>query len=821
VAIRLGQVLVHLDMSFLRELVYGLRLLRRNPGFYLLAVLVISLGIGSTTAIFSLIDGVLLNPLPFRDPARLAVLWSDFSRQGGYSRALTAPALFFDWRDRSRSFESMAAFTNTDRTLTALDRPVTLFAHEVTPNLFEVAGIRAFRGRTFLPDEGLEGNDDVALISYGVWRSTFGGSESLVGASVQLDGRSVRIVGVLPPAYRMPNNGITRQPDLFLPASFERQRMERVSRSMVIIGRLRGGVTVAQARAEIAAITAQVVRETPEGVTPPGSVVNAVRDDMTGEYRRPFFLLQCAVGIMLLIACANVANLLLARYSARGYEFSVRVAIGASRGQIVRQLLAENLVLSGMGAIGGILFASWSLRPMLTLVPAVAGLPFADQVRVSPQALVFALGMSLLSSILFGLAPARQASRAGTAQHLADSGRSRSASRSSALWRHSLIAGEIGLSLILLASAGLMVQTFLHLSKTSWGFEPGKVLLVRNSLRGESYRTAPAQHNYFEAAVRKLRELPGVEAVSAIDFPPPVAPFAPSRFVPSGQPVDPGHDPTATVLVVLPGYFETLRTPIVSGRSISDADTADSAPVAVISQSVVRRYFPKRDPVGQSFRLNNDRREWRIVGVVQDVRARGLDTQAPDVLYFPHAQMTTRTMSFVIRTSTAPMAVANSAEQSLWSLGKLMNVYQIEPLEVHLSDSYWQSRFTMALLAIFAGLALLLAGAGVYGVMSYLAAQRTQEIGIRIAIGASPARVVWLVTNQGLRAAAAGVGAGMAGYFAMSRLLVGQLFGVSATDPVTLVGAALGLLLICGAATAVPALRAVRIDPLRALRHNG
>jgi putative ABC transport system permease protein len=258
----------------------------------------------------------------------------------------------------------------------------------------------------------------------------------------------------------------------------------------------------------------------------------------------------------------------------------------------------------------------------------------------------------------------------------------------------------------------------------------------------------------------------------------------------------------------------------VNGRSISDADTADSAPVAVISQSVVKRYFPKRDPLGQSFRLNNDRRDWRIVGVVQDVRARGLDTQAPDVLYLPHSQMTAPTMSFVIRTSSAPMAIANTAERSLWSLGKLMNVYQIEPLEVHLSDSYWQSRFTMALLTIFAGLALLLAAAGVYGVMSYLAAQRTQEIGVRIAIGASPSRVVWLVTNQGLRAAVAGLAVGIAGYLAMSRLLAGQLFGVSATDPLTLLAAALGLLLICGAATAVPALRAVRIDPLRALRHN-
>jgi putative ABC transport system permease protein len=323
-------------------------------------------------------------------------------------------------------------------------------------------------------------------------------------------------------------------------------------------------------------------------------------------------------------------------------------------------------------------------------------------------------------------------------------------------------------------------------------------------------------------AARKLREIPGIESVSAVNAPPPLALYAPSRFVPSGQPLDPGHDPTASVLSVLPGYFETLRTPILSGRSISDVDTADSAPVAVISQSVVKRYFPKGNPVGQSFRLNgSDRRDWRIIGVAKDIRSSGLNTQAPDILYFPHAQMPASTMSFVIRTRTAPMAIANTAERTLWSLGKLMNVYQIAPLEERLSDSYWQSRFTMALLVIFAGLALLLAIAGVYGVMSYLTAQRTQEIGIRIAIGASPSDVVWLVTNQGLRAAAAGLAAGSAGYVAISRLLAGQLFGVSATDPLTLLGAAVGLMLVCMAASAIPAFRAVRIDPLRALRQNG
>jgi predicted permease len=525
---------------------------------------------------------------------------------------------------------------------------------------------------------------------------------------------------------------------------------------------------------------------------------------------------------MLVIACANIANLLLARYSARGYEFSVRIAIGASRGQIVRQLLAENLVLSGIGAMGGIGIAAWSLRPMLGLVPAAVGLPFADQVHVSPRALAFALGLSLLSSILFGLAPARRASRSSPAQHLGDAGRSRSASRSSALWRNVLMAGEIGLSLILLTSASLLVQTFLRLSSQSWGFDATHVLNVRNALRGESYRTPAAQRAYFEAAVRKLREIPGAESVSAVSFPPPIAPIAPARFVPSGHAPDPGHDPTASVLIVMPAYFETLRLPIVSGRPISDRDTADSAPVAVVSQSVVKRYFPKGDPVGQSFRMSGtDRREWRIVGVAQDVRGRGLGSQAPDILYLPHAQSPVPVMSFVLRTRTAPMAIATIAEQSLWSLGKLMNVYYVMPLEQNLSNSYWQSRFTMALLAIFAGLAILLATAGVYGVMSYLAAQRTQEIGIRIAVGASAPDIVWLVAGQGLRAAAAGLAAGLAGYLAIGRVLAGQLYGVRANDPLTLFAAATGLMLVSIAASAAPAFRAIRIDPLRALRHHG
>jgi putative ABC transport system permease protein len=339
-------------MAFLRDLFYGFRLFRRSPAFYLLGVLIISLGVGGTTAIFSLINGVLLNELPYRDSERLTVVWSDFSRQSGANRALTAPALFFDWRERSQSFASMAAFVATNRTFTALDRPITSLTHEVTPNFFDVAGVQVLRGRTFLADEGLPGRDGVVLISYSLWRSAFAGSESAVGSSIELDGRTVQIVGVLPSTYRAPYNSIAIQPGLFVPASFDDQRMEWGRRSMVIMARLRDGVSIGEARAEIAAITTQIARENPEGTTPPGTLVNGIREDLTGEYRRPFFLLQTAVGIMLLIACANVANLLLTRYSTRGYEFCVRTAIGASRGQLVRQLLASGGEHDPFGAGG-------------------------------------------------------------------------------------------------------------------------------------------------------------------------------------------------------------------------------------------------------------------------------------------------------------------------------------------------------------------------------------------------------------------------------------------------------------------------------------
>ncbi len=806
--------------QFLSDAVYGCRLFRRNWGSSLLAVWIIALGIGSTTAIFSLIDGILLNPLPYREPDRLALIWSDFSRFGGNRKAFSAAADYFDWKERSTSFQDMAAYYNTNRTFTALDQPLTPLTHEVTANFFDVVGVRALRGRTFLKGEDVPGHDQVAIISYSLWRAAFGGAESVMGSKVELDGRTATIVGILPPDFRIVNNAINVQPDLWVPNSFESQRQERKQRPLVVVGRLRSGALLGQARAELAAVSEQISRQNAADVTPHTVAVNAIRDELTADFRGTFLLLQGAVAIMMLIACANITNLLLVRYAARGREFALRIALGASRAQIVSHLLTESLLLSLAGGTLGVVLAKFSLAPILALVPGSAGLPFADQVDVSLRAAAFAFTLSTATSVLFGLAPARQAFRSGLAAGLNETSRGGTAGRRSAVWRNVLIASEVGLSLLLVASAGLMIQTFWKLQHRPWGFEPAHVLTLRNSLRGESYASPAARRNHFAMAAARLGEIAGVESATAVSFPPPLAPIAPVRFVPGGS-VDPGRDCTAFILSVLPRYFETLRTPILSGRAITEADTADTARVAVISQALARRYFTDTPAVGQSLRvIDRLQGEWRIVGIAADVQGAGLADEAQPVIYFPHAQAPDSVMTFVLRTRGDPMAVAPAAERTLWQLGRMMNVYATFPMEQRLTENFWQSRFTMALLTIFAALALSLAAGGVYAVMSLVTAQRTREIGIRTAVGASAANVVRTVVWQGARPAAIGIACGLAGSLAFGRALSSRLYGVSASDPFTLAAASAILMLVAVGACMVPAMRAARIDPLRALREG-
>ena len=813
---------VHREVhSFFADIRYGFRLFRRNPGFSLLGVLIIGLGIGATGAIFSLIYGTLLSPLPFADPDHLAVIWADFTRSGGTSHLFSSPASYFDWRDRSTSFTATAAFANNSRTFTALDQPITPLTHEVTANYFDVLGVRPWRGRTFLPGEDTPGHDRVALISYSLWQSLFAGQDSAIGNDIELDGKSVKLVGVLPPGFRTTNNAIRLLPDLWVPRSFDAMRMERAQRMMVMFGRLKPGVTPQQAAAELTGISNQVARENPASTIVASANVALVSDDMTADIRGTFFLLLGAVGMMLLIACANVANLLLARSAGRGRELAMRAALGASRTRMVRQMLVESMVLAAGGGITGIAIAAFSITPLLRLVPASVGLPFLDRVGINVPVVGLALALSVLTALVFGLAPARQALRASVIEVLKDGGRSRSTGRSGAAWRNLLMAAEVALSVVLLAGAGLMIQTFWRLARLDSGFQADHVLTLRNSLRGEAYASAAARRAHFQRAQAALSKLPGVESVTAISFPLPLDTMAPLHFVRPNQVVEPGRESAAIPRVVLPQFFETLRAPILRGRGITEADTDITPRVAVISDTLARRYFAGTDPVGQTIQIREQPAgSWRVVGVAADLRGTGPGAQpeAIPTIYLPAAQAPVQTMTFMLRTRPAPETLATQAERTLWSLGTLMNVYSVRTLEDAVAESYWQSRFTMVLLSVFAGLALALAMAGLYAVISCLTAQRTQEIGIRMALGARPADVLWMITGQGLGLAAAGLVCGVAGSLALGRILASRLFGVTASDPATLTAVTLLLLLVAAAACAIPAFRAARIDPATALR---
>jgi len=527
-----------------------------------------------------------------------------------------------------------------------------------------------------------------------------------------------------------------------------------------------------------------------------------------------------------LIACANVANLLLARAAGRAREVALRTALGASRAAIVTQMLTESVLLALIGGAAGVILAQFSIGPLLALIPDAAGLPFAENVQVNLPVLMFAVGLSLLTAMLFGLAPARQALHGSLVESLKEGGRARTAGREGARWRNALIVVEVGLSIVLLTGAGLMMQTFWRLSRLDLGFEASRVLTLRNSLRGATYAAPEARRNHFAAAVAKLAAIPGVESVSAVNFAPPLDPVAPVHFSEVGEASDSGRDYIAFPLVILPKYFETLRNPLLSGREITEADTADSLRVAVVTKELVRRYFPDRDPVGRSIRFSGALLsaslpgEWRIVGVAADIASSGDHPEPRPLVYVPYAQAPVGTMSLLLRTRVAPASLGPIAERALWSTGRLMNVYRTMPLEQRVESGRWQSRFTMILLSLFAALALILATAGIYAVISYLASQRTREIGIRMALGARPADVLRMVTGQGVALAAIGVVFGILASLAAGRVLASRLYGVAATDPFTLAAGSVMVLLIAAAASAGPAMRAASVAPGDALRRD-
>ncbi len=804
--------------GFLQDLSFGIRVLRKNSGFTLLAVAILALGIGANAAIFSVVQGVLLNSLPYEDPQRLVLVWESVLRGGATRRSPTSPANFLDWTERSEGVSQFSALRNSSLRLTAIEPPIVPLTHMVTANYFETLGVEPLLGRSFAAGEDQPGRDRVAMISYGLWQRVYGGDPAALGSQLELDGEEYTLVGVLDDEFYSAHLFPT-QPDLWVPLSLAGEELDRRNRNLIVFARLDPGVRLSQVQASLDSVATNLAREHPESNADSTIRAEPIREDIVGSYRQTFVVLLAAVGFVLLLACANVANMILTRASQRSREIVVRRALGAGRWRLLRQLTIESLLLTGAGGALGVALASFGLQPMLTLIPSGAGIPFLDRISLDGSVLLFAFALSLATAVFFGMTPAWQISRWNLSERLKTSGRGVSGARAKGLHRP-LVVAQVAIALLLLAGAGLILQSFRHLTGYDPGFDVERVLTIRNSVRGERFSQPDQVVEHFRNLSQRLGSLPGAESASGVSFPPPNQLFRPRRFRIEGQPVEPGSEPRTAVRVVLADYFSTMGIPMIQGRGIEARDRSDSLPTAVVNHAFAQRYFAPGDAVGSLISLDRDQsRQRRIVGVSDDVLFAGMRPEPSPMLYLPHPQSPLPIMSFVIRASDDPRDLAVAAEREAWKWNSTGgNVYNLQTFEARLADQHWRSRLSSFLLGGFALLSLILGAAGIYAVISSSVSRRVTEIGIRAALGARRSHIRRMVIGEGLKLSALGIAIGLAASMGMAKLIGGQLYGIQAHDPLTLILVSIGLLGVAIAACLVPAIRAMRIDPIQALR---
>jgi putative ABC transport system permease protein len=796
------------------------RALRRRPGYTALAVLILAVGIGANTAMFSVLDAVLWRSLPYARPEELVVLFSDGTARGQNARTGTPAADFLAWREQADAFAGMAALRNESRRITSLEAPVVPLTHAVTANYFDVLGARAMLGRTFVAGEDEPGRNDVVIVSHALWQSAFGEDRGLVGRTITLDNQPHTVVGVMPREFHTAHF-IAVQPGIWVPTPISTLREDRTARDLLVYARLAPGRTARDAAAVMSEVGARLARAFPATNDRWGVTLVPLREYAVGQFRATGGVLLAAVALVLLIACANVANLTLVRGAERAREVAVRTALGARRGAIVRQLLTESLLVSLAGGALGALLARFGAAPLAALIPAQANVPFLDRVAVDGRVLLFALLVSVVSGVLFGLVPARHATRLDLTGALREGGRGRIGTSGRRL-REAFVAAEVGLAVVVVCAAGLMLRTFAGLQQVPPGFDADRVLKLRTGVRGEDYRSPASRIAHFDELKRRLAAIPGIASVSAVAFEPPTVAgaFGAARLALPHAPEDGAAAPSAIPRAVLPDYFETMGIPVRQGRGITADDKAGGRRVAVISDSMARRYFAGLDPLGRTFALHGPTPQpMEIVGVVGDVITSGTDPAPIPHFYVPYAQQALPVMSVVMRVPQGdPMALARAAERVAWSLTPHSNVYAIETLQARIRDLNWRTRFATLLLAGFAALALALGAAGIYAVVSYTVLQRRTEIGLRMALGARASDVAALVLRDGLRPAVMGVVAGGVASALLTRVLSGALYGVTPGDPVTLGAVAAVLLATATAACLAPAWRGARVDPQSALR---
>jgi putative ABC transport system permease protein len=797
--------------DLLQDLRYAVRQLLKSPGFTAVAVLTLALGIGANTAIFSVVNGVLLRPLPYPDADSLVRVHEIVPQ---YGRFAVAPPNFYDWREQNTVFERMAMVQTGSVTLAQGELPERLPWAGVSWDLFELLRVQPIMGRSFAPEEDVPGKANVVVLSHGAWQRRFGGDPGVVGRPMNLDGASYTIIGVMPAGFYFPS----RETEIWTPVAIANNPQSRGAHFVIAFARMKPGVTVEQADAEMKTIAARLAEQYPDKNAGETAEVVVLHEQMVGRIRPALLTLLAAVGLVVLIACGNVANLLLVRASVRAKELAIRTALGAGCRRLVLQMLAESAVLALAGGAVGLWLAYAALAPIRTL--SAGSIPRVDDIALDGNVLAFTLGLSLLTGVIFGLAPAWQAQRANLNEVLKEGGRTAAASGGRWL-RNGLVIAEVALSLVLLVGASLLLRSFSKLNSVDPGFRPENVLSFRVALPRAAYSDATRQTAFYESLVERLEAMPQVTSAAAVQTLPMRGTYVLSTGIVGRPPLPPSQQPSITYRVVAGRYFETLGIPLLRGRAFTARDTASSPGVVIVDQAFVNEHFRGEDPLGRQLTIGNGtNRPYEIVGVVGDVRTDGLEALPAPTMYVPLSQDPFSSLWFLIRTSGDPAPLATAARQALLELDRTLPAFSISPLADVVSETTTQRRFSMLLLALFAFVALFLAAVGLFGVLSYTVSQRTQEMGLRLALGARRGHLLRLVVGQGMRLAVVGVLLGLAGALALARTISAMLFEVTPFDPVSYGITAACLLATAALACYVPARRATRVDPIIALRYE-
>src|SRR5882724_4459998 len=806
--------------TLLQDLRYAIRLLAKSPGFTAIAVLTLALGIGANTAIFIVVNAVLLRPLGFRDPSSLVLV----AEKSAFPTISTSFQNYIDWRDQSHSFESLEATRGTTITLTGAGEPERLNARMATAPLFSLLGVSAVLGRTFLADEDRAGGPPVAVLGYGLWQRRFGGSHDLLGKSITLDSQPYTVVGVLPSDFEL-----LQPADVFLPFHPWAKTLpddRNWHPGIFVIGRLKEGISREQGRTEMVAITKRLEEQYPIYNTGTSADVVGLQEQLVKNVRPALLLLLGAVAAVLLIACANVANLLLSRATARGREVAIRTSMGATRSRVVRQLLTESVLLSLTGGLLGLLFAWASLGPLLRI--SAGTVPDVFSIGLDRSVLAFTILVSVITGLVFGIAPALRTTKLDLRETLNEGSRGSTLGPGQHRLRGSLISIEIALAMLLLVGSGLLLRSFSRMQEVPLGFQADHLFLADLPLSTSGYAKPEQRYGFYDRLVERVRTLPGVRAASAASFLPVSGGGGVIHFNIAGRPPKTPHDYVAAAFrATTSNYFETLGVPLLQGRTVSFSDTEKSPSVVVINATMAHVYFPNENPLGKRMQVgatpDNTIPTMEIVGVVGDV-SQGLGLEPKAEMYIPYRQLDQLIplfqMSIVIRTAGDPHQQAAALRSALAEIDPGQPLVNVRTMEDNMAATVAQPRFRTWLIGIFAALALLLAAVGIYGVMSYSVTQRTSEIGIRVTLGAQPVDVFRIVVGEGLRFALIGVVVGLTGGLILTRLLGSFLYGVSASDPLTFTGVALLLVLVSAAASFFPARRATRVDPIVALRYE-